>query len=101
MQKFKLSLVFAIVVFALAAVGALASAPAVRKVTVAPTLLSVPFWQLLERSGFRLVEVPATMRERQHGTSHINALRSVYYAFKVTLALFVGMFRRGVVPLEE
>lgn len=38
MQKFKLSLVFAIVVFALAAVGALASAPAVRKVTVAPVV---------------------------------------------------------------
>jgi hypothetical protein len=41
------------------------------------------------------------MREREHGTSHINTLRSVYYVLKVTLALFVGMFRRGVVPLEE
>jgi len=56
---------------------------------------------MVVKNRLRLVEVPATMRERQHGTSHINALRSVYYAFKVTLALFVGMFRRGVVPLEE
>ena len=35
------------------------------------------------------------------GRSSITALRSLYYAVKVTLALFVGMFRRRVVPVEE
>ena len=33
--------------------------------------------------------------------SSITALRSLYYAIKVTLALFVGIFRRRIVPLEE
>ena len=41
------------------------------------------------------------MRERETGESSITALRSLYYAIKVTLALFVGIFRRRVVPLEE
>ena len=49
----------------------------------------------------RLKEVPVRMREREHGTSHITALRSLYYAVKVTLALLVGVFRRTAVPLEE
>jgi len=56
---------------------------------------------MVVKNRLRLVEVPTAMREREHGTSHINALRSIYYVLKVTLALFVGMFRRGVVPLEE
>jgi hypothetical protein len=41
------------------------------------------------------------MREREHGRSSINAVRSIYYMVKVTLALFVGVFRRNVVPLED
>jgi len=49
----------------------------------------------------RLKEVPVRMREREHGTSHITVLRSLYYAVKVTLALLVGVFRRKAVPLEE
>jgi glycosyltransferase involved in cell wall biosynthesis len=49
----------------------------------------------------RLVEVPVLMREREHGTSSITALRSVYYMAKVLTALFVGLFRRSVVPVEE
>ena len=49
----------------------------------------------------RLCEVPVTMREREHGRSSITALRSVYYMAKVLLALFVGLFRRRVVPLED
>ena len=39
--------------------------------------------------GYRLLEVPTTMRERTGGTSSINALRSVYYMIKVTLALLI------------
>jgi hypothetical protein len=41
------------------------------------------------------------MREREHGRSSIGAAASVYYMAKVLLALFVGLFRRNVVPLEE
>jgi len=48
----------------------------------------------------RLVEVPVEMREREHGRSSITALRSIYYMVKVLTALFVGLFRRRVVPLE-
>jgi glycosyltransferase involved in cell wall biosynthesis len=49
----------------------------------------------------RLVEVPVQMRERVHGRSSITALRSVYYMAKVLTALFIGLFRRNVLPLEE
>jgi glycosyltransferase involved in cell wall biosynthesis len=49
----------------------------------------------------RLVEVPVQMREREHGRSSITALRSVYYMAKVLTALFIGLFRRNVVPIEE
>jgi hypothetical protein len=49
----------------------------------------------------RLREVGITMREREHGRSSIGALASVYYMAKVLLALFVGLFRRDVVPLED
>jgi glycosyltransferase involved in cell wall biosynthesis len=49
----------------------------------------------------RLREVPVAMRERGGGASSITALRSVYYMTKVLLAIFVGLFRRYAVPLEE
>jgi glycosyltransferase involved in cell wall biosynthesis len=49
----------------------------------------------------RLKEVPVEMRERGGGASSITAVRSVYYMTKVLLAIFVGMFRRYAVPLEE
>jgi len=55
---------------------------------------------LVFRHRLRLVEVPVEMRERAGGTSSITALRSVYYMVKVLLAIFVGMFRRNVVPEE-
>ena len=49
----------------------------------------------------RLVEVGVTMREREHGRSSITALRSIYYMVKVLIALFVGLFRRNIVPLGD
>jgi glycosyltransferase involved in cell wall biosynthesis len=49
----------------------------------------------------RLREVPISMRPREHGSSSIGAFSSVYYMAKVLLALFVGLFRRDVVPQEE
>jgi glycosyltransferase involved in cell wall biosynthesis len=56
---------------------------------------------MVHRHRLRLVEVPVTMRERAAGSSSITALRSIYYAVKVSLALFVGLFRRSTIPLEE
>jgi glycosyltransferase involved in cell wall biosynthesis len=53
------------------------------------------------RHRLRLFEVPVKMRERGGGRSSITALRSVYYMVKVLLAIFVGMFRRNVVPQED
>jgi glycosyltransferase involved in cell wall biosynthesis len=49
----------------------------------------------------RLVEVPVTMREREHGRSSIGALASIYYMIKILLALFVDLFRRVELPPEE
>ena len=46
-------------------------------------------------------ELPVRMRERRTGVSSINASRSIYYMVKVLLAIFVGVFRRNVVPLED
>ena len=56
---------------------------------------------MVVRHRLTLLEVPARMREREHGRSSITALRSLYYVVKVLLALFIGLFRRRVVPLEE
>jgi glycosyltransferase involved in cell wall biosynthesis len=56
---------------------------------------------MVHRHRLRLREVPVTMRERSTGSSSITAFRSVYYIAKVSLALFVGLFRRSVTPLEE
>ncbi|HWH05999.1 MAG TPA: glycosyltransferase family 2 protein [Gaiellaceae bacterium] len=56
---------------------------------------------MVVRHELRLLEVPVRMREREHGSSSITALRSAYYVVKVLLALFVGLFRRRVVPAEE
>jgi hypothetical protein len=53
------------------------------------------------RHRLRLQEVPVAMREREHGSSSITALRSIYYMLKVFTALFVGLFRRPVAPLED
>lgn len=43
--------------------------------------------------GARIVEVPVIMRERESGKSSINALRSVYYMIKVSLAIIIEKAR--------
>ena len=53
------------------------------------------------RHGIRVLEVPVTMREREHGRSSIGMLGSVYYMIKVLLAVFVDLFRRKAPPLGE
>ena len=56
---------------------------------------------MVVRHRLRLAEVPVSMRERVAGRSSITALHSGYYMVKVLLAIFVGVFRRNVVPLED
>jgi len=56
---------------------------------------------MVHKHRLRLVEVPVQMREREHGSSSITVLRSIYYMLKVTLALLVGMLRKYAVPAEE
>jgi glycosyltransferase involved in cell wall biosynthesis len=56
---------------------------------------------LVHRHRLTMIEVPVLMRVRASGSSSITALRSIYYMIKVSLALFVGLFRRYSTPLEE
>jgi glycosyltransferase involved in cell wall biosynthesis len=56
---------------------------------------------MVVRHRLRLREVPVVMRDRAAGRSSIGGFGSVYYMAKVLLALFVGLFRRNVTPLEE
>jgi glycosyltransferase involved in cell wall biosynthesis len=56
---------------------------------------------LVFRHRLTMTEVPVTMRTRTSGSSSITAFGSLYYMVKVTLALFVGLFRRYATPLEE
>ena len=56
---------------------------------------------MVHKHQLRMIEVPVQMRERSAGQSSIGALVSVYYMVKVLLALFVGLFRKNVTPLEE
>ena len=56
---------------------------------------------MLVKHKLRLKEVPVTMRVRGGGRSSITGPRSIYYMAKVLLAIFVGLFRRSAVPIEE
>ena len=56
---------------------------------------------LAHQHGLRLLEVPVVMRERQAGESSIRLGASVYYVIKVTLALFIGMFRGPILIPES
>ena len=56
---------------------------------------------MVHKHKLRMIEVPVQMRERSAGQSSIGALASVYYMVKVMLALFVGLFRKNITPLEE
>jgi glycosyltransferase involved in cell wall biosynthesis len=46
------------------------------------------------RNRLRIVEVAVSMRSRSAGRSSITALGSLYYMIKVSLALFISVFRR-------
>jgi glycosyltransferase involved in cell wall biosynthesis len=44
-------------------------------------------------AGLTVTEVPVTMRERQGGTSSISGYTSIYYMFKVTVAVLLAYLR--------
>ena len=52
------------------------------------------------RHKLRMQEVPVEMRTRSSGRSSITLFRSIYYVLKVSLALFIGLFRRYSTPGE-
>jgi glycosyltransferase involved in cell wall biosynthesis len=53
---------------------------------------------LVHRHDLRLVEVSVRMLEREHGSSSITVVRSIYYMLKVTLALLVSLARKPIPP---
>ncbi len=46
------------------------------------------------RTGLRQIEIPVTMIPREHGTSSITPVRSVYYMIKVILAILINLLRQ-------
>ena len=62
--------------------------------TIEATVLAV-------RYGLRIEEVPVRMRERTSGRSSLTIPISLYYTVKVVVAVFISMFRRKFVQLEE
>jgi glycosyltransferase involved in cell wall biosynthesis len=56
---------------------------------------------LVHQHKLRMVEVPVHMRIRSGGRSSIDFFESIYYTIKVSLALFVGLFRRPANYQEE
>ena len=53
------------------------------------------------RGDLRVCEVPVAMRHRAAGRSSITTFRSFYYVAKVLLALFVGLFPRNSLVLDD
>ena len=49
---------------------------------------------LLHKNGFSIMEVPVKMSERSGGRSSITPVKSVYYMFKVFLAILVDLIKR-------
>jgi glycosyltransferase involved in cell wall biosynthesis len=53
------------------------------------------------RGDLRVCEVPVAMRQRAGGRSSITTFRSFYYVVKVLLALFVGLFPRNSLVIDD
>jgi len=48
---------------------------------------------IVHKAGLRQVELPVNMRARTTGVSSINAWKSIYYAFKVSVAMFTSALK--------
>ncbi len=48
---------------------------------------------ILHKAGLTALELPAFMRSRMAGVSSINSWRSIYYAFKVSVAALIGAMK--------
>lgn len=55
----------------------------------------------LFKQGFRVREVPVNMFQRSGGRSSISPLRSIYYMFKVTLAILCAAMHREAPPRSD
>ena len=51
-------------------------------------------------AGFRLCEVPVTVRPRRHGTSMHSGVSMVYYVYKMLLSIMVTILQRGMFARE-
>ena len=49
---------------------------------------------VFSKAGLKIAEVPVVMAERQSGQSSIRSFGSLYYCFKVTLAMFFSFIRK-------
>jgi hypothetical protein len=49
---------------------------------------------VLHKHGLRAIEIPVEMHARQGGRSSIGTARAAYYIVKVSLAIFIGLFKR-------
>ncbi len=49
---------------------------------------------LVHRAGFKIREVPVSMKPRLGGASSITPGRAIYYMIKVLLALMIGLFKK-------
>ncbi|MCZ7572639.1 MAG: glycosyltransferase family 2 protein [Ardenticatenaceae bacterium] len=56
---------------------------------------------LLHKAGLTTLELPTRMHARRAGVSSINSWRSIYYAFKVTLAVLVAAIKDTPVLTTE
>jgi len=56
---------------------------------------------MASKYGLRMMEVPVLMRERMFGSSSLTVPLATFYAFKVFVAVFVSLFRRTTLHLEE
>jgi glycosyltransferase involved in cell wall biosynthesis len=52
-------------------------------------------------AGFKIKEVPVTIRPRRHGTSMHGAARSFYYAYKMFFSIFIALTQRRMLTQEE
>ena len=54
---------------------------------------------IVHKAGLRQLELPVNMRAREAGVSSINTWKSIYYAFKVSVAVFTAALK-DIAPYE-